>query len=308
MLTAAVQLLSFLAQVGAWICAALTGMELAERTALTPQQTSEWSPSVILRELPYQWDQLHRRLQRVDNDWADENPGLILLFRLAPLIVAVIVLIVALVISFAYNARVTSKRSSFVQRPQGTPSSTGADFTTPPFGCCDDTDYCILGACCFSQRYADTLQAVGVMSYWPVVLALTLMDVLVVASYASPLPVNPILLLYWLRPIFLMMMRGKIRAAIGKNPSTDLFDVIFWCCCGCCAAVQEAREVDRETNTKVTACCCALTQLEPSTVVGQPVTVGGPIQGQAYPAVVVAGSVVTAPAKGEENNQSAKVP
>mmetsp|Transcript_32878 Transcript_32878/g.60168 ORF Transcript_32878/g.60168 Transcript_32878/m.60168 type:complete len:450 (+) Transcript_32878:91-1440(+) len=74
--------------------------------------------------------------------------------------------------------------------------------------------------------------------------------------YASAVALMPLIIAYnVLLTCFFIINRMKMRRAIGLNPSCMLCDCLMWWFCGCCAIIQEAREIDSETGTRVTCCC-----------------------------------------------------
>jgi len=167
------------------------------------------------------------------------------------------------------------------------------DFSVGCFDCCSDMQYCLHGCCCSGCRWADTMQAAGIMDYYPAVLvvvgssmmisvALQVLQVAVAAATQVTVPLSglsaPIM------GLFFMWFRQKLRVKL--NPAAQPFadsgqaamDCLSYCCCSCCSVIQDAREVDKASGVRVD-CCCKLTYLAPPAgsempAIGVPVGVG----------------------------------
>eukprot|EP00403_Amphidinium_massartii_P032836 CAMPEP_0178436342 /NCGR_PEP_ID=MMETSP0689_2-20121128/34390_1 /TAXON_ID=160604 /ORGANISM="Amphidinium massartii, Strain CS-259" /LENGTH=283 /DNA_ID=CAMNT_0020058435 /DNA_START=216 /DNA_END=1067 /DNA_ORIENTATION=+ len=176
-------------------------------------------------------------------------------------------------IAWTYFDRVTKHRLEWQRENNAMNPSATEDFRTKIFGCFDNLDYACLGVWCFIPRVADTHHAVGVWPFWQTVGVLIGID-LASMLISFIIPGSGALLVMGLRAGFLTVSRGKLRAAMGKNPDVKPIDAFFWCCCPCCTAIQEAREVDRETQTTAT-CCCALSSKRDGLLVGDAVSSEG---------------------------------
>mmetsp|Transcript_57552 Transcript_57552/g.106324 ORF Transcript_57552/g.106324 Transcript_57552/m.106324 type:complete len:265 (+) Transcript_57552:76-870(+) len=217
---------------------------------------------------------VERRLSTDDDDDDDDEGRIrfLRLLRLLPIVIGLVILIVELVLACVYNARVTSQRQAYTAKPPGS-----GEFVSPMWGCCDDCNYCMQGLFCMYQRAGDSAQAVGVSRFWRVVLVLAVLDFC--ATLCSIIPLGGLLGFMVFGPIrgaFMSSIRSQERGAVGHDPSCNACDFMLWWFCGCCASIQEAKEVDMETSTHVRACCCTL-EAAPSSggqtvvVVGQPV-------------------------------------
>mmetsp|Transcript_62429 Transcript_62429/g.115914 ORF Transcript_62429/g.115914 Transcript_62429/m.115914 type:complete len:301 (-) Transcript_62429:25-927(-) len=175
-------------------------------------------------------------------------------------------------IAAIYLSRVTSKRQTFV----GSKPSSG-EFVTHYFGCFDNCNYCILGCCCFAARAGDTVHTVGVAGFWTVVLFTAGIDILMFLIGQAIPSLSPYVVFLLCRSIrggYMATLRAKVRGAIGRDPVCNAADFFLWCLCGCCAVIQEAKEVDLATSTAVIPCCCVLESAPDNkggTIVGMPV-------------------------------------
>jgi Cys-rich protein (TIGR01571 family) len=196
-----------------------------------------------------------------------------------------------------YKTRITDKRAPW----KGCPTELGLQPTAgewkyTTFSCCDNSDYCLYGCFCGSQRLGDTYTMtnigpsyityihafVAVMVIGRVVqLAVTIMIVDLLGADANVgnggqvgFYVGNIVLAYWMSG-----QRTKLRRALG-DPAPEAHRAMDFCCywcCLCCSTVQEARQVDEITGTQI-KCAFKLLPLQsaPPAVVGLPV--GPPCQ------------------------------
>mmetsp|Transcript_28415 Transcript_28415/g.51673 ORF Transcript_28415/g.51673 Transcript_28415/m.51673 type:complete len:283 (+) Transcript_28415:79-927(+) len=209
--------------------------------------------------------------RRLDDDRRDGR--LILLAMMIFMGVAVIA--VTTIESLIYYFRVAATRKLLLAKPAGV-----GDFVSEMWGCCNDGSYCLLGLCCLAPRAADTASTVGVEPFWRVVLVIAFCDSMVAFSGLLPVLGNYVLgyLVFGaIRALFMASIRARVRGALGRDPNCNFCDFVLWYCCACCATIQEAKEVDAETRTKVIPCCCQLEPVDAAvnptvmTVVGQPV-------------------------------------
>jgi len=128
------------------------------------------------------------------------------------------------------------------------------DFRTPPFSCYDSysTEYFLYAVCCTIPRIADTVHTVGLGDFWCLILAWVFMHLCL--SWMGVLGGA----FYIILPGFLSVMRHRLRAAMGIDHATlTSSDILMSLFCSFCVVVQEAREVDMASNSRV-ACCCRL--------------------------------------------------
>lgn len=112
---------------------------------------------------------------------------------------------------------------------------------------------CFCACCCLPVRWADTVSKEPVpnyMGFWAALLLICVLSQLCAFTLYLSLPVFVGVLMYY---------RQKLRKEYGivncfdGAPGTLVQDCLVWFCCGCCAAVQEARQVEFCTTAKVLA-------------------------------------------------------
>mmetsp|Transcript_31465 Transcript_31465/g.68925 ORF Transcript_31465/g.68925 Transcript_31465/m.68925 type:complete len:248 (-) Transcript_31465:69-812(-) len=115
------------------------------------------------------------------------------------------------------------------------------------FACFDTPAICCLTCCCMPIRWADTIRMAGLMSFW---LALVVfLGVMLTEIVSATLQ---LVLLVAVGTYY----RQKLRAMFGLDYgdfSTVAADCLTWCCCGCCAIIQEARQLEAAYQTKHSA-------------------------------------------------------
>jgi len=214
-----------------------------------------------------------------------------------------ITVVVTLVAACRYKSGITDKRVQW----QGCPANLGLQ---PSGGvwkygtcdCCQNLDYCLYGYFCLGCRLGDTYTMTSIgpsyMTYIHAYLAVIVIGqvaalVIGIVGYSIEVDLNQAsnlgyyvanaCLAYWLS-----QQRKKLRQQLG-DPSPDShcgMDFILYWFCGCCTAIQEARQVDEITNTK-TKCFFQLQPLQmapPPAVMGAPV-MGAPVVGTVAPVV-----------------------
>jgi len=161
--------------------------------------------------------------------------------------------IVCIPVVWLYYSRVTKYRQPWTPR-ESQSSSNSADFSVKCQGCCEDGDYFAAGCCCLLLRAADTVHAVGVWSFWPFVGVY--LGVQTVGSVVDIFFPGVGMLLSWTAQAGIFAVsRAKVRGALGLSTNVTPYDAAVWCFCCWCAAIQEAREVDRATDTELVFCC-----------------------------------------------------
>mmetsp|Transcript_31220 Transcript_31220/g.71278 ORF Transcript_31220/g.71278 Transcript_31220/m.71278 type:complete len:273 (-) Transcript_31220:163-981(-) len=199
---------------------------------------------------------LHSVYDDIDMDPAEER------FELKKIVLAVSVfsLYVAcmalLVFGAVYYNKVARQRPSYERSVVSATAS--QEFRTSPLACCDNSSYCLYGCCCFVFRVADTSAAAGVWGYWYIVFGavfLVALDGVVALSGCGRMVCLVYGMAMWAaRATFLTMTRARIRENLNRKPDPSMGDFLLWCFCSVCAAVQEAKEVDNETSTRVECC------------------------------------------------------
>lgn len=112
-----------------------------------------------------------------------------------------------------------------------------------------DWSICLMACCCPAIRWAETVSddKVQYMTFWAalfLVLGLGI-SIFVLGFYVlGHVELAPVICL-----IFVLLgiyFRQRLRLTFGHNPyvlRSVAIDILSWCCCPCCAIVQEAREV-----------------------------------------------------------------
>ncbi|CAJ1371041.1 unnamed protein product [Effrenium voratum] len=119
------------------------------------------------------------------------------------------------------------------------------------FSCLEDMHVCFLALCCMPCRWADTMNAAGLLGFWS-----ALMLFLVVSFFRSwAQEYDPVLgLIAWLAGVAVFVYyRQQLRRVFSiKNDTMDqVKDVGLWMCCCWCAAAQEARQVRQTKKMEV---------------------------------------------------------
>lgn len=197
-----------------------------------------------------------------------------------------------------YKRKVTDQRG---QLPQPVPeefSLAQKDFTHGLCGCCQDLQYFLHGWCCMTIRAADTYQAVNVSGFWCVACAFLATwaaaqgigmgisvwlqgEMLAQGRVGQPGLMQQSAQIGWfvadaVLAIWLAGLRKQLRAKLGDEAPDSKFcmDCLKYWWCGCCTAVQDARQVDGAQGVRVD-CCCTLSKTAPvGGGVGGPVVVG----------------------------------
>lgn len=115
------------------------------------------------------------------------------------------------------------------------------------YGLCDcrdlgeDARICGLSCCCPAIRWADTIsdEKVARLSFWQGLALVLLLVFLGPFTGEASLCVLLCICVYY---------RQQLRKVFGHSPfsaQSYFFDFITYCCCSCCAIVQEAREVEK---------------------------------------------------------------
>lgn len=147
-----------------------------------------------------------------------------------------------------------------VQFPQEAGTVARGQFRFGLLSCLQDLKLSALACCCLGIRWADTLDKVdnrdngGLLSYWTgILVTVGLMFgygmLTLVALY--PFAGSVFILAYIVIAVgFRQQLRRRVDIPAG-TPRTYAEDCLAWCFCPCCAAVQEAREVEALRPTAV---------------------------------------------------------
>mmetsp|Transcript_93317 Transcript_93317/g.200260 ORF Transcript_93317/g.200260 Transcript_93317/m.200260 type:complete len:306 (+) Transcript_93317:99-1016(+) len=120
---------------------------------------------------------------------------------------------------------------------KATASFKDQNFVHGPFSCFDDLEILAWSCCCGGIRWADTMQSIGVVTFW-VGIALFMFTVILDTFTGG-------ILMWIVIAVIFTYYRQELRKKFSmKNEGEDQFkDFCMWCCCGVCAIAQEARHV-----------------------------------------------------------------
>lgn len=176
---------------------------------------------------------LHRHIKKHHSDWSPSN-----LFGFFVHSVVIVVL------AYFYQ----QKRQSDIPQARDPELDPELGRNVFAFGLFDEKEswgndfwFCLCAAGCLPIQWAETMtdQKTQVLErYWPA-LALGLLHLTSLADFSYGLS-------YLLFVFFAVRCRQRLREKFGLSagtPETYAQDAIVWCCCSCCAAVQEARQV-----------------------------------------------------------------
>lgn len=120
------------------------------------------------------------------------------------------------------------------------------DFKYGLFGCFDDLNYCICGACCPAIRWAETISYVPrQLAFWgafAMFVGLQFGSQVVTYFVGSGSGFIAVVFLCTL-VYFRQQLRKQFDMEHG-TPKTCCLDCFTYFCCGCCAIIQEARHVE----------------------------------------------------------------
>jgi len=118
------------------------------------------------------------------------------------------------------------------------PENLNGTFKHGLFRCFDTPLLSLFTCCCFPVRWADSMRMVGLVTFIVGVAIMGISD-----AFASTFVGGAA----WIAVAVVgTMYRQKMRAAFDmESTHTVMFlDFLSWCCCSCCATVQEARQVE----------------------------------------------------------------
>lgn len=163
-------------------------------------------------------------------EWFAEHQ---LLLRLISFFVEIIPFLIAAIVYNMYRHKMDFRQDA-------APMSNGFSYSL--LGCHQDVKISLLAWCCAPIRWADTMDKASVppvMKYW-----------VAVFTFIILLALNPLLagttsiLLLFLCTYGRQRLRQELLDQKGMRPVTILEDCCTYMWCGCCAVVQEAREVE----------------------------------------------------------------
>lgn len=207
--------------------------------------------------------------------------------------------ITPLLIAIVYKSRILRQRQPFpakVPKPYRLGGRRTYKHDLQDF--CVEIEYCAYACCCtcLYARFGDTFATTGAGNFWTIQLfcliphsmvpimrqAAVEIDMIVAEEGGTaPLGLGPghlnliVLSMYVVLSLYLAKRRQLYRQRLGDKALRGfLSDTLLILACTTCVAVQDARQVDEATLTRV-ECCCRLVHTEAPG--GDPV-VGGPIK------------------------------
>jgi len=153
------------------------------------------------------------------------------------------VLEIVIIFIFAYVYNLYRYTVNFEQ--EETPNSR-AGFRYGFFNCFEDPQISLLACCCPALRWADTIEKGAVQPYekGPVLPYWAGVAIYVALFYLSPLSGGGIYLAFVAMMTFFRRQLRKWYNIETGGLWTIFTDCCAWCWCGCCAIVQEARQVE----------------------------------------------------------------
>jgi len=145
----------------------------------------------------------------------------------------IVTALIILAVAYLY----TKNKPEFVIEEKADKASLDGDFKHGLFSCADTPGMSLFTFCCGGVRWADTMRMAGFLLFVYGVALWVLFE-----SCSG--------LLGGLTWLFVTIVgtvyRQKLREAFKMPTGNDVMakDCLMWCCCGCCAIVQEARQIE----------------------------------------------------------------
>mmetsp|Transcript_66356 Transcript_66356/g.154181 ORF Transcript_66356/g.154181 Transcript_66356/m.154181 type:complete len:296 (+) Transcript_66356:69-956(+) len=191
-----------------------------------------------------------------------------------------------------YKQRISDQRPQWPEEGSMQYKQMNNDFSVTPFSCFDDMQTCLHVSCCSMARLPDTVSATGFMAFWMVLLVIvsswivaSIVGSLLEKITGSSMDLVADLIIVACMVYFRQQLRQKLSG--GAKPAFEdkgkvVEDCVLWLCCACCAAIQEARQVDQATGLEVECCLKLKAASQPMGVVqGNGVVTGVPLVGSA---------------------------
>jgi len=123
------------------------------------------------------------------------------------------------------------------------------------FTCFKEPLLTLMVVCCAPLRWADNMDKANdkqkFLSYWPAILLWVLTEALAYFLYcASTTSFTADVIQIIMLGVF-VLFRQRLREkddTLHINKNMTFYDCFAWCCCGCCAIIQEARQVEYLRN------------------------------------------------------------
>lgn len=213
-----------------------------------------------------------------DYDWqCSEIDGIIAIIFLigTTLLPTIVTVIILLIFACVYHSKVTKGRPAPYPTQPIHPPAQGL------FDVCSDGNTCMYACFCTHIRAGDSHAAMGIGSYWTVIMlgmAASILNSVLNAITSAIIEVQfPYLIQNFLMALYLAPKREQWRKKNNVEGGNMCVDFLAWWCCTPCAAAQEARYVDATQNVHV-ECCCHLIKKGPVIAQGQ-VLYGQPVVG-----------------------------
>lgn len=182
----------------------------------------------------------HFTLEGADNKMSEEKRAWIMA------IICIVNMLIVLLCALIYNGY--RKTMDFKQK--STNDLKDGNFKNGLFSCFEDMKISVLACCCLPLRWSDTLDKANkdgnTLNYWPAIcISVGLTTIYSFISYVALYP-----MVACLASIIFIALAIKYRQSIRKQyglkqgGGTVAEDCLAWTCCSCCAAVQEAREIE----------------------------------------------------------------
>lgn len=135
------------------------------------------------------------------------------------------------------------KQKVYPSSSENKPEDLDGKFKFNLFGCFEEPMMTLLSCCCPAIRWADTSRMAGFMGFW---VAFTLFFVLCLLNAIGGFAVFSMII-----GVVGAFYRSKIRATFNMEQTamTHAEDCLTYCCCTCCAIVQEARQLEEAYAT-----------------------------------------------------------
>merc|ERR1719401_1955914 len=123
----------------------------------------------------------------------------------------------------------------------------GEEFRHSPFSCFEDMEICCWSCWCGGVRWADTMNALGLFSFWLAIL--TYLVICFLETCTGGVTVWVLVALFF--TYFRQELRKKMN--MRNDGETIFYDFLLWCCCIPCAIAQEARQIKEAPASEVPA-------------------------------------------------------
>lgn len=163
-----------------------------------------------------------------------------------------VTIVITVGVAYTYKKKITDRRPVL---PAVVPSEYSMRGRTFKYDLFDFSGtYCLYGFFCPSCRIADNYAAAGFGMNFVVVATILAVIGLPNMDFRNPM--------LWVTAVWLAFMRRRLRARFGFGETSCAItssDFISYFFCLCCTVLQDARQIDEATGTRV-ECCLELVQ------------------------------------------------